>query len=311
MSLDKNKEKCVCCKAYLFEEDDVVYCPVCGAPHHRDCYNAEGRCALENAHGTEEQYDKLRKASEKKDGANEKGTEPENIKTAVISCPTCGNMYSVSSKSCPSCGAGRPPVMFTVDALGGMPPDMDVGDGVTAKEAGTFVLANSNRYVPKFAAFKYGKHSSWNWIAFLFPSVWFLSRKMYKIGALMCSIFVALSMLSVPFLSEFEQFTVSSAGNSYQAMLQAFSDNIGSFSKAALAVFFAATVGKLILSVICGIFGDSLYRNYVIASVKKIKAESEDLALDMRRKGGVSIVAMALGFLITQYLPTIILNFAG
>lgn len=310
MSLENNKDKCVCCGAYLFEEDDVVYCPVCGAPHHRDCYNAEGHCALEKFHGTDKQYDKVHSASEEKNEAKENPAEAGQPKTVVIRCPSCGNMYDINNQSCPSCGAGRPPVMFTVDALGGMPPDMDLGDGVSAKEAGAFVLTNSNRYVPKFASLKYGKRASWNWIAFLFPSVWFLSRKMYKLGALICAVSVALSMLTVPFLSEFEQFSVSSGGNSYQAMTQAFSENIGSFSKGALAAFFVAMAAKLILSVICGIFGDLFYRNYVIYTVKKIKIESDDISADMLRKGGVSIIAMTAGFLITQYLPAIILNFA-
>ena len=42
MSQNENKISCAVCNAYLFEEDDVVYCPVCGAPHHRECYNSIG-----------------------------------------------------------------------------------------------------------------------------------------------------------------------------------------------------------------------------------------------------------------------------
>ena len=58
MSLNLSGEKCALCKAYLFEEDDVVYCPECGAPHHRECYNGIGHCALDGLHGTENQYKK-------------------------------------------------------------------------------------------------------------------------------------------------------------------------------------------------------------------------------------------------------------
>ena len=54
--IEKNKQ-CAFCKALLFDEDDVVHCPVCGAPHHRDCYNKLGHCALEDLHGTENEYD--------------------------------------------------------------------------------------------------------------------------------------------------------------------------------------------------------------------------------------------------------------
>ena len=46
MSISIEGEKCPVCGAYLFDEDDVVFCPECGAPHHRECYNAVGHCAL-------------------------------------------------------------------------------------------------------------------------------------------------------------------------------------------------------------------------------------------------------------------------
>ena len=58
MSLDTKNQKCAVCSAYLFDEDDVVYCPVCGAPHHRECYLSIGKCGLEEFHGTEKEYKK-------------------------------------------------------------------------------------------------------------------------------------------------------------------------------------------------------------------------------------------------------------
>ena len=53
MSLNDKGSSCVRCHAYIFPEDDIVYCPICGAPHHRECYNTLGHCALEELHGTE------------------------------------------------------------------------------------------------------------------------------------------------------------------------------------------------------------------------------------------------------------------
>ena len=46
----QKQDKCAYCHALLFEEDDVVYCPECGAPHHRDCYNQLGECANKANH---------------------------------------------------------------------------------------------------------------------------------------------------------------------------------------------------------------------------------------------------------------------
>lgn len=39
--------KCVC------GGDDVVTCPDCGTPHHRECYQELGKCANKNLHGTD------------------------------------------------------------------------------------------------------------------------------------------------------------------------------------------------------------------------------------------------------------------
>ena len=52
MNNETERLKCSVCHAYLFDDDDTVYCPVCGAPHHRECYNGLGHCAFEEAHGT-------------------------------------------------------------------------------------------------------------------------------------------------------------------------------------------------------------------------------------------------------------------
>ena len=38
---------CPVCKQEFKEGDDIVVCPVCGAPHHRACYHQLGHCALE------------------------------------------------------------------------------------------------------------------------------------------------------------------------------------------------------------------------------------------------------------------------
>ena len=44
---------CPACHRPFIEEDDIVVCPVCGAPHHRDCWNRLGHCACEESHGTD------------------------------------------------------------------------------------------------------------------------------------------------------------------------------------------------------------------------------------------------------------------
>lgn len=43
--------ECVLCKKIFTADDDVVTCPECGSPHHRECWNINGRCANADKHG--------------------------------------------------------------------------------------------------------------------------------------------------------------------------------------------------------------------------------------------------------------------
>ena len=46
--------KCPVCNNQFTEDDDVVVCPDCGTPHHRECWINKGHCANEALHGTED-----------------------------------------------------------------------------------------------------------------------------------------------------------------------------------------------------------------------------------------------------------------
>lgn len=301
MSLKINGEKCAVCKAYLFEEDDVVYCPDCGAPHHRDCYNSIGHCGLEEFHGTDNQYKKPEPVKE------EHPREP--IQNNLITCGMCGEKYEAEENSCPNCNTpnitkagGR---FITFDFLGGVPADTDLGNGVTANEAKKFVVNNTHRYIPKFVGFKKGKKASWNWLAFLTPCGWLMSRKMYLLGAVIGALEVAFTLLSVPLTAALNQLDTSSVRGSIE-LTNLILENISTIGVTAI---YAAAIGgflSIALSVIIATFGDLIYRNRVISKASEINRESEDKAEDYRKKGGVSLPAAVLGYFAVSYLPTII-----
>lgn len=301
MSLKINGEKCAVCKAYLFEEDDVVYCPDCGAPHHRDCYNSIGHCGLEEFHGTENQYKKPEPVKE------EQPREP--IQSNTITCGMCGEKYETEESYCPNCNVPNMAKMggrfVSFDFLGGVPSNTDLGNGVTANEAKKFVASNTHRYIPKFLSFKKGKKASWNWLAFLTPCGWLMSRKMYLLGAVIGALEVAFTLLSVPLTAALNQLDTSSARGSVE-LANLILENISTIGVTAI---YAAVIGgflSIALSVIIATFGDFIYRNRVISKVSEIKLESDDKAEDYRKKGGVSLLAAVLGYFAVSYLPTII-----
>ncbi|MDE6709797.1 MAG: hypothetical protein K2J76_04850, partial [Oscillospiraceae bacterium] len=36
--------RCMVCSEKFTEEDDIVVCPECGTPYHKECYKKEGSC---------------------------------------------------------------------------------------------------------------------------------------------------------------------------------------------------------------------------------------------------------------------------
>lgn len=297
MALNIEGQKCPVCNAYLFAEDDVVFCPTCGAPHHRDCYNAIGHCGLEHTHGTDQQYDRIKNAEKE---APRQTQEPEGEAQNADICPNCKNRLTEDMLVCPYCGRPRNARVFTFDLMGGVNPDTDLGEGVTAKEARDFVLTNTQRYIPKFEQAKRRK-ASWNWGAFLFPEGWFLFRKMYKQGSLAAAIAVASQICFIP-LSLALGTAVFSNYNEY---FNYFMQNIHTFGIAPLLLAFLGASIMLALRVLSGIFGDYVYRNHAIEKIAEAKKQ-EDPESQIRKKGGVNVWAFLIGVAALNYLPQLL-----
>ena len=210
---------CPVCHKKFSENDDVVVCPECGAPHHRDCYIRLGHCALEDRHGTENAW--------------QPPEQPEQRNTVDdIHCPNCGTNNPRSNSRCSVCGAplgiyetdpnrrqeqphsqpgqsqytwqsgaqnpgGIPPIPpnpFTTP-YGGLDPD-EMIDDIPARDYVLFTGSNSYYFLPKFKDFAERKHTFiQNWAAFFFTYFYYLYRKMYGFALL---VFAAFLVLSVP-----------------------------------------------------------------------------------------------------------------
>lgn len=290
MNPEQKNISCALCHAYLFEEDDVVYCPVCGAPHHRECYNSIGRCALEELHGTEQQYDKIKRKEE---------TEPKTFEEDKAKTENYDKNESFKS---------RFENGYYFDLLGGIPKDYQIDNGVTANEAKNFVISNTMRYIPKFAKLSKYKKASWNFMAFLFPCGWFLSRKMYKYGIVTGLLSIISTLFSLPLNNVLVNLGIMDSV-SYYDMMQGLMENMSNINPAVIFVAFIGMWISIATSIICGIFGDYIYKTHTVNTIKQIKANSNDLERDFRKKGGVSLIFFFIGLMAVQYIPSIIAVF--
>ena len=208
-------EKCPVCNQEFKDGDDIVTCPVCGTPHHRECYKKIGHCFNEDKHAEGYEFKKTNetKIEEKAHNVNQ-GTavgsyfspdksaqgeeksnqsEPQNSKSNTKKCVSCGEEINKNAPFCNKCGARQP--MNDLSNSQPFIPNLNTGyensdltiDGESAEDIAGVVKTN----IPKFMDnFKSGKKFSWNWAGFIFGPYYLFFRKMYKEG----SIFLALQL---------------------------------------------------------------------------------------------------------------------
>ena len=318
---EKLNSRCPVCKGYLFDDDDIVYCPVCGAPHHRDCYSALGHCGNEAQHGKENSTD----------------SENQSRQSKEKSCSYCKKAIPEDTNFCPYCGKIQPPkgediksddfpeISFTGFSIGGVnfpKPDPYGGldknsemDGVKVKDIARFVAFAPNKLLPKFKQFHDGaKRISWNWMAFISPYTHTIFRKMgfstlmyilleLTAFVLMSPIYYSLAYMDMPINSTALQIAEKFSSDPLKYT------SVDSIILAVLGILLF--IGYRIFA---GLFNDFLYKKHVIASIKKIRADLDlEEEYEFYRRGGVrpilSLVVFMLIFYFGNYIPLYIAGF--
>lgn len=303
-------EICPACSRVFTDDDDVVVCPVCGAPHHRECWFKTGSCTFQDRHGSFTW--KPENVQNHKEDFNPKSTLGEI-------CPNCGANNPPDTLFCPTCGMPRnvngAEAQFNNPYVKFDDPFKDVTiDGVSSKDMAEFIQGSSYEYIRKFSQ---KKHNGFNWAAFIFGPLWFLYRKMYKIGA---AVLIVIMILAVSFSGPVNNFT-DSYNNAMEKAYYAQTDeelNDAYEDVEQLLVsddaLFIQLFGVLIFvtSLCCGIFGNTAYRKYCVKSIKEVEASTTGSqsefykTMNLRKKGGINIFAPFIGFLAYQMAMTLI-----
>lgn len=206
--------QCVCCGNKFTDSDDVAVCPECGSPHHKSCYNENGRCFNSEKHKDgfvwefpEELKPKIT-LKKRHQGPEVLDYKFKNGESAVI-CPHCKTPNYGNDALCIKC---RKPLMTEEESkksaknfkdddervsyynrFGGLKPDILI-EGVPAEDISEYIKFNSGSYVRKFVGMeRFGRKFSVSVAAFFFGPVWFLFRKMYKYGLLYLLILLLLA----------------------------------------------------------------------------------------------------------------------
>lgn len=203
--------QCVYCNKTFTENDDVVVCPQCGSPHHRECWKEKGECSNKELHAEDFCWEfpaelKPKLPQRNKENLSENAVYKFKNGESTVICPHCGSLNYGFDAVCMNCkkpltdnrvsesnydgeNSADAPGDLSGEKLyeyylrfGGLRPETKI-DSVPACEYAAYIGNKSGRYIRKFAIIeRFARKFSVSFWAFLFGPVWFFYRKMYKEG---------------------------------------------------------------------------------------------------------------------------------
>lgn len=281
---------CPVCKAKLFDDEDIVVCPDCGAPHHGDCWNQLHHCAYADAHGTENQWmpPKFKLPHEDvRDDLQQEQLRAQREKRSLITDDYDGDDDGARSR-----------IIEKMLVAGGVDKNERLG-GERAENIAMFIGVNVPRYLRVFKEMLFNNAKiGWNWLAFLVPQLWLFSRKCYKAG----SIAAAYALFNTIMLS----LIMGSGSDIYNLLTSASKDVSLLFTNPLLLAYMILLGLSLVVHIIFGMFGDYIYKNHVFSSIKALHESGEDDDDTIIKTGGISFFAPVLVYFIIEMLAVII-----
>lgn len=265
--IDYSGQVCIVCNKPFTEHDDVVVCPECGTPYHRECYHAAGHCVNDALHqsGGSWQIEKHQQQEAEKKAAHRAEMEQQAAQRAR------DGMTDVSNS--PMYDGFR----MNNDPCLGLDPDEQLDD-VTVKEMTSFIATNRFYYLPIFRMMKVtGRKLSFNLTCLFFPQYYFANRKMWAMALLSILLRFAIAIPS-SLLVLSERLGLTFEWIDTQSTLFSMIVNVTS-------------IADLAFSIICCLFGNYFYYRFARKKIKSVKKETqvpEQLYPNLTEAGGTS-----------------------
>lgn len=337
--MDYTGLKCPACNTVIEADDDVVVCPECGTPHHRECYEDDGHCYFQDKHS--EGFDFNEYIKNKANENNDNNSEKENSSTDVVICPRCQTANPKNNFYCSKCQApltgsqnpftnnqnpagntstpfGMP--VINIDPMAGLDPNEEIDDGVTAGEVAKVVQNNTPYFLNIFKNIRDENKSKFSFCGMIFSGGYMLYRKMYKLGTIY-TIIMGLLIVAGILVQTLPMFGWSQIcnelignikGSSSFAFYQLLVQEAFKLPSEKAFIFFLPVIFSVlewIVMIISGAIVNKAYFKHTIKTAKKIKNKTTDETQknkQLKEKGGVNAkVALCLFvcYLIISYLP--------
>ncbi len=164
---------CPYCNLELEGKDNVV-CPVCGTPHHRECYKQNGNCFNHAKHSEGFEF-----------------INP-NVKDDIL-----------NQQQNPETSNEQQPTGFFSEFVNqiDLPSDNNEIDGISIEDWAKYIGPSSQYYLYSFVAQdKFNKKTAFTWSAAIIPIIYFIYRKVWGAAAIMLGIELICSIPSFFYL---------------------------------------------------------------------------------------------------------------
>ena len=301
---------CPVCERAFTEGDDIVVCPDCGTPYHRECWKKVGACLHKSEHAAGFEW--------KPDAV------PEDEAAAaqhLAVCPNCGTHNTPGAVRCSHCGvplnesgqpqpAARP--LYTQDPAQAaqnaqqaaaqayrttLNPD-DLIDGIKAKDWAAFVGHSALYYLMQFFRLSdRNQKTAFSFSAFILGPIYCFYRKMWKQGILVGLAELALSVPAALYL------------------LQAFNSSAFGTSPAWLDyAMTACDIALWVLKFAVGMFAVVWYKRTAKQRIDRVAAampEGDARTQALMDQGGTSVLSVILYMGVTALIEVAFMYLAG
>lgn len=294
--------KCPICHIAFKDKDDIVTCPSCGAPYHRECYMKQGHCSFESQHGPGFEYVSPDAPPPEPESREQIRSAPE-YKSGGVLCSHCQTVNDAQNIFCENCGhplhaaAPTEPQFIPFMSMGGMNPAAAMQNqtqayvneapektifGIQTKDWARFVGKNALYYLPRLES-QERQQNKMGFIlsAAIYSPVYFAYRKMWIWTLVSLALNMLLVVPQILFIADW-------GGLALPAFLS--QGNISTLLTVATYISLLSRLGF-------GLFALYLYRQHSIKKITDLRSQHGDdlqfgAALD--KQGGVSVLGVVL-----------------
>ncbi len=295
-------ETCPVCGEKFTADSDVVVCPDCGTPHHRECYLKTNHCCNEDRHNT----GFIWRPTATPTVVPEKPESKEEIPNVLPP--------AFSRDKMPENGIASE---ITIDKEGNQKlvyreirGNERIGDKTVADYAAV-IQKNVRKFIPKFMMMdKTGGKVSWNWAAFFFGPFWLAYRKMWKHAIIAMLVISIIPLVFIKDITNYYQkamevtteYLTSASSGDEKSMEAARQKMLDKMPEEPMALS-ASSYVEFAIRLVYALFGNFLYKAKCEAIMKKAKEKADTpdkRAAYIKRKGGSSLLCV-LAFVFISY----------